>query len=159
MSPLPPPRSKLPPAKKLARKVLQQESLFDLPPDWTQEWKGMPEYVVEDLSPFRSVIIHFACDADADRFAEVTGLRITGETRSTWFPKADMDRVSKLRYIDAKDARMTHRYFEWRKGEQLSLKDIPGKLPPDIEESVMNYKTFVELLDAYEKSRKVGGRS
>ena len=147
MSPLPPPRSKLPPAKKLRPQVLQQESLFDMAPDWTQEWKGMPEYVVEDLSPFRSIIIHFASNTDAARFADATGLTITSETRSTWYPKADMDRVAKLRYVDAKDNKTTRRYFEFRKGESVQLTEIPKELPPEIEESVMNYKTFVELLE------------
>jgi len=45
--------------------------LFDEPFDWMEEWKDMPEYINEDLSSKRQIIVHFRNDEDVQEFAEL----------------------------------------------------------------------------------------
>ena len=49
-------------------------------------WAGMPDYEVADQSPKSQIIISFATDEDREAFAQITGLKITDKTRSSWFP-------------------------------------------------------------------------
>jgi len=63
-----------------------QQQLFDNPPAWTEHWQGMPEYKMQDITPIRSLQIHFKTQADVVAFQQATGLRITSETKSLWFP-------------------------------------------------------------------------
>lgn len=66
----------------------------------SSEWKDMPEFIQEDLQPYKSVIVHFENKADLDSFSKLIEQKITYKTKSIWFPKADIaDNVSK-RYID-----------------------------------------------------------
>lgn len=69
------------------------------------EWEGMPEFKVHDLSPFRSVIVHFASQADIDLFEETIGQELPPETgkvtRSFWFPKLAIGSYKDKRYRDA----------------------------------------------------------
>lgn len=80
--------SKRPPAEVIRRATREtpQHALFDVEPDWRTEWWGMPEFTMGDASPLRKVTINFMTRDDITRFAEVTGLPITGQTDSAWFP-------------------------------------------------------------------------
>lgn len=56
---------------------------------WKKEWKGMPEFIQEDLlTSTRSIIIHFETKEDVDKFSELIGQKIMPKTKSIWFPKA-----------------------------------------------------------------------
>lgn len=78
---------------------------FDIPPenesefDWQSEWKSMPEYVQDDMSPYKSVKIHFRNQADMDAFFELINQKIT-RRNSYWYPESKPRKVSNKRFID-----------------------------------------------------------
>lgn len=150
MNNLPPPRiSKLPPPRKIATPVVaeMQDTLFDMEEDWTKEWKGMPEFKQEDLSPFKSIIINFVSYTDIQRFSELCNLGITPDTRSTWYPRAPMDKVAGLRYRDRRGETSSHRYVEWRKDPSFEFPaTIPQSLPSNIESGVVAYNTCLDVI-------------
>jgi hypothetical protein len=69
-----------------------------------QEWKGMPEFSHEDLTPFASVIVHFANREDMKAFEALVGQRLSGtqrKTQSIWYPKVEVGNAASKRYRDA----------------------------------------------------------
>lgn len=77
----------------------QQLSLIDVEEWWEEHWQGMPEFVQEDLMPWRSITVHFRNREDFDKFAELVQQRMTKLTPSIWFPEYKIQkRTSK--YID-----------------------------------------------------------
>jgi hypothetical protein len=77
----------------------QKGTLFNVEPDWKKEWKGMPEYQQEDLTPWQSIYVHFASLKDRQVFEELVNQKITNETKFIWFPKKNLDIVADKRYI------------------------------------------------------------
>lgn len=70
-------------------------------------WQNMPEYTHEDLSAWKKVIVNFTCREDMENFAKLVGQTVTYQTRSIWYPKAEIGRLITKRYIDdpnSKDA-------------------------------------------------------
>lgn len=67
---------------------------------WRDEWKGMPEFIQEDLSPWKQIIVSFACRADMETFAKLVGQRINFETRNLWYPEAEIGHFANKRYTD-----------------------------------------------------------
>jgi len=66
-----------------------QISLFGFEEPWKDEWKGMPDFVQNDLEPFKTLIVHFESRENVEKFAAVIGQTITMSTRSLWYPEAD----------------------------------------------------------------------
>jgi hypothetical protein len=76
-------------------------TLFDdFENEWQKEWKDMPEFIQEDLTSFRKIIIHFRNNEDVKEFAELLGIKITPKQPSLWFPEMPIRRASHLRYIN-----------------------------------------------------------
>lgn len=73
----------------------EQLNLLDVDPDWKKHWAGMPEFRQDDLKPWASLPIHFKSRADRDAFSKLIGQTITDDTRSLWYPKAEI-----ARYVD-----------------------------------------------------------
>jgi hypothetical protein len=63
-------------------------------------WRGMPEFVQDDLTPFKTIYVHFENQEHLDAFAELVGQIITPKTRSIWYPKREKARHAE-EYIDA----------------------------------------------------------
>ena len=80
----------------------QDELFAELKNDWRREWKGMPEYVNNNLTPMKSIIIHFADECDLKDFAEKLGLKIYMTTKSSWYPAAEIGSITDKRYVDEK---------------------------------------------------------
>lgn len=57
--------------------------------DANDEWQGMPEFENEDLTPVRSVIVHFSSEEDAQLFAALVNQTITDKTKFIWYPKQE----------------------------------------------------------------------
>ena len=77
-----------------------QLTLFEAPPDWEEHWQGMPEYSQEDLSQFKTLIVHFASQEDMAAFAKLVGQRITFRTQSLWYPAAQIGSFAGKAYVD-----------------------------------------------------------
>ncbi len=56
------------------------------PNDPYAEWGGMPEYDQENLDAAYSIRVNFNTLNDLQSFSETTGLSITEQTKSVWFP-------------------------------------------------------------------------
>lgn len=53
--------------------------------EWTNS--GMPDFSHTDKSAFKSVIVHFANEAEFQNFAKLINQALTLSTKSIWFPK------------------------------------------------------------------------
>ena len=60
----------------------------------------MPEFVMDDLTSHKKIIVHFRNDADVQRFADLLGQRIVGKQKSLWFPEKKHARFADKRYVD-----------------------------------------------------------
>jgi hypothetical protein len=75
-------------------------SVMDTVDDPAAEWKGMPEFVQEDVTSFRRIIVHFACQDDVDSFAELIGQRLGDKTRAIWYPEAQKTNMTDV-YVES----------------------------------------------------------
>ncbi len=75
-----------------------QMALFDSDPDWEDHWKGMPDFVQEDMEPVKQITVSFETPEDMQKFSELVGQTITMNTRSIWYPEADIGRYANKRY-------------------------------------------------------------
>ena len=76
---------------------MRQPELFDMEED---EWQGMPEFVQEDLSPYRVIYVRFRNAEDVAKFEELMSQRITEKQKTIWFPYAEPRLRAHLRYVD-----------------------------------------------------------
>ena len=76
-----------------------QPLLFEIPPDWAKEWKGMPGYAHQNLQPKQTVLVHFRNDADRLAFAALLKQRITPDTKYLWYPEIEIGRFADKLYI------------------------------------------------------------
>lgn len=67
---------------------------------WWELWQGMPEYSHEDLEPLKTIKVHFESIEDMRKFAEIVEQKIGPQTRSIWFPSAEIGRYANKRYSD-----------------------------------------------------------
>jgi hypothetical protein len=93
------------PAEELSPEELAklpiQPALFEKGEWWEDYWKGMPEFIQEDLAPVKTIYVHFETKEDYQAFAALVGQSLTMNTRSIWYPEAEIGRTFNKRYIDA----------------------------------------------------------
>lgn len=64
-----------------------------------EEWKGMPEYKHDDLTPFRTIMIHFRNNEDIQTFAKQLDQNITPATKYLWYPKIFIEEMMNRRWV------------------------------------------------------------
>lgn len=65
-----------------------------------QEWQAMPEYVSGNLTPWKSMLVHFESYEDLRRFATlIEQPNITVKTKSVWYPEQEMFHFIDKRYV------------------------------------------------------------
>ena len=67
---------------------------------WEEEWQGMPEFVQEDLSPYKTIMVHFENEEAMESFAKLVDQTINLRTKSIWYPKAEIGHFFDKRYVD-----------------------------------------------------------
>lgn len=77
-----------------------QPVLFDKGEWWENHWQGMPEFVQEDLAPVKTIYVHFETREDYLAFQKLVGQTLTMNTRSIWYPEAEIGRTFNKRYVD-----------------------------------------------------------
>jgi hypothetical protein len=78
----------------------QPPALFDTPPDWTQEWQGMPEFIQDRKREYAKIIVRFRCQKDLDEFAGLIGQRLNRNSQCTWHPELKSGELQpKAKYI------------------------------------------------------------
>jgi len=60
----------------------------------------MPEFVQEDLAPKFQVIVSFESEVDLLAFSQLVEQTVTPNTRSIWYPEAEIGRYMDKRYAD-----------------------------------------------------------
>lgn len=73
------------PLQQLLANISGQYGIHE-PDDPYEQWKEMPEFVSEDKSGFKDLIVHFETEADLKAFAELLNQPITAGVKSIWFP-------------------------------------------------------------------------
>jgi hypothetical protein len=68
--------------------------------NWRKEWEGMPEFLQEDLTPYRVLNVRFRNEEDVQEFTRLMEQVITPKQKALWFPYAEFRRASHLRYVD-----------------------------------------------------------
>lgn len=71
--------------QQLLANMSSQYSLYE-PDDPYAEWKEMPEFISEDKSGFKDLIVHFETVEDLNAFANLLNQPVTIKTKSIWFP-------------------------------------------------------------------------
>lgn len=61
-------------------------------------WKGMPEYVQEDKTSYRDLIVHFADEEGLQSFFDIIGQSHTEATKYIWFPEQEGNHPSQKKY-------------------------------------------------------------
>lgn len=75
-----------------------QGTLFDKGEWWEEDWQGMPEFVQEDLTPFKSIYVHFDSREDMNAFSELVGQKVITTTQSIWYPEAEIGKTARKVY-------------------------------------------------------------
>ena len=80
----------------------KQTPLFDIDEclSWKKEWVGMPEFIQEELAPFKSIIVKFQTKEARDDFAKLIGQKLTDKTISIWYPKVERENLLIKKCID-----------------------------------------------------------
>lgn len=102
-------------------------------PKWKDLWVGMPDFEQRDLSPWRSIPVHFMNEADRATFAALVGQQITERTRSIWFPKADIARMVDKRFVTPKPVNPKYPIYIISKGRwetRLTAKSLEAMSVP-----------------------------
>lgn len=68
--------------------------------DWSKEWKNMPEFIQEDLTSYRKIVVHFRNKEDINCFSKLIGQKITEKQPSLWFPEMKPRRYGHLRWVN-----------------------------------------------------------
>ena len=72
---------------KLLRKTVKPPpTLFEIEPDWKNEWWGMPSFEMGDCRPQHKITINFQTVDDIAEFSRLTGIHVTQQSDSAWFP-------------------------------------------------------------------------
>jgi hypothetical protein len=66
---------------------------------WRQHWLGMPEFIQDENSAFRTVTMNFRSKEDYDDFAIKIGQEVTDKTKSIWHPELKVTKNLLLRWI------------------------------------------------------------
>jgi len=69
---------------------------------YEEHWQEMPEFVQEDLMPWKSIYVHFECLEHLQQFSELVQQPMTSETAFIWYPEAEKAQLAKLRYVDTR---------------------------------------------------------
>lgn len=82
---------------------MNQDSLFpEFENEIEKEWKDMPEFIQEDKSPIKQLIVSFKNYNDYKDFSKLINQPLTPKTQSVWYPQVDIDRYMDKRYINKK---------------------------------------------------------
>jgi hypothetical protein len=62
-------------------------------------WQGMPDFHQPEQPSWKQLIVHFACQADYEAFAQLVGQPLTVKSIWMWYPKRDRADLASLAYV------------------------------------------------------------
>ena len=77
-----------------------QLAMFELTEWWEVHWHGMPEFSQKDISPHRTLYVHFETREDVTAFFQLVNQHYTPRTQYIWYPKMEPAVFSDKRYVD-----------------------------------------------------------
>ena len=80
----------------MQNKVIAEDDTSDV----RSEWRGMPEFIQEDLTPYRAINVRFRNAEDVEKFEKLIGQTITPKQKALWFPHMENRRTAHLVYVD-----------------------------------------------------------
>jgi hypothetical protein len=131
-----------------------QAALLETPPGWVEHWKGMPSYDhVAELSPDRVVTVNFRSIEDRQRFAALLAQRIFHNTRSIWYPEAEIGHFADRHY--ASSAAINPRYpvyiiskGRWEENARLTSRSLEKiNVPYRIVIEPQEYAQYASAID------------
>jgi hypothetical protein len=66
--------------------------------DHKEHWQGMPEFEQDDITPFKTIKVHFYSQNDMDSFANLVGQKVTEDTRFINYPKIEREDLKNYEY-------------------------------------------------------------
>lgn len=81
-----------------------QLAFLDLQEPWRAEWQNMPEFSQADMTPAKTLYVHFESREDLQAFQVLLGQRIHWTTPYIWYPEKQWNRVTYKRYVDEESA-------------------------------------------------------
>lgn len=90
--------------KELARPVRENNDglLFDLEPDWRDDWWGMPEFENGDIRPQHTLSVNFLTLEDKIEFAKALNINLGEKQNSMWFPNQERLSAGQYKYTGEK---------------------------------------------------------
>ena len=70
---------------------------------WEEYWQDMPEFNQKDLTPYKTIYIHFRNEKDIENFSKLINQKITDLTKYIWYPKSKLEKPSNFVYIQEKE--------------------------------------------------------
>lgn len=77
---------------------------FDNRKQWEKEWEDMPEFLQEDQSPFKEIVVKLRNKEDMIEFMDIVKQKFTMKTKSIWYPILEIKKISHLRYKDKNES-------------------------------------------------------
>lgn len=65
------------------------------------EWEGMPEFVQEDKTAFRTLYVHFGDQEAVEEFMDLIGQSFSPDAKYIWHPKQEREDFMAFRYAGA----------------------------------------------------------
>ena len=137
-------------AIKRPEKENKQATLFDMEPDWRDDWWGMPEFTMKDVSAQFKITMNFMTAQDLKEFAELCGLSITTKSNSAWYPAQDRLKPGEFEYVGPKS---DSKYPICIPSKGRADCQMTGKT---LDEMGVSYKFFVEETEGDEYIKHLG---
>ena len=84
----------------MSGKKENQLTLFEMKEWWDDDWRGMPEYSRNDMTPFKTVYVHFKNRKDMETFSKLINQKISFKTKSVWYPEIKANNLTNLLFVD-----------------------------------------------------------
>lgn len=78
----------------------KQDTLFDMPEDWREEWWGMPEFKMGDASPQYKVTMNFLTLEDLMEFSTKLNIKLSPLSDTAWYPPQKLDEPKEWVYVE-----------------------------------------------------------
>ena len=120
---------------------------------WPNHWKGMPEFVQNDNSPYRKFLLHFRTKEDYKEFGEKIQQEVTEKSKSLWHPKLEITKNLELRWVQEPRTNPRHPCYIVSKGRSDSMITSRSlarmKIPHYIVVEPQDMKDYDQALDNF----------
>jgi len=116
---------------------MSEGGFFNIQPDWKEHWRGMPSFeLTNDQSAYQSLIVNFRNPIDRESFAELLGRNLTDKTKSVWWPKEEIDKITDKRFRAEKQLNPKYPVYVISKGrwesrrtaKALEMMEVPYRI-------------------------------